>query len=226
MAQKNLQVGSQWRCGFKDYSENYSCKSWKKNTHQYLKYTQTAAEGRKWHTLPPSTFVPPLEYTLLIFFSVYQKKIKRKMFNAWKKVEKNENFTMCFRRLLLPKFNVYYRVNYPLQSSPIRHKEKLFPVWHWKTGLVIALLRRPSWKFNINVFSLPSLYSCRAPVKNCFAVLTIQLNINSNLLGVPLNPLLLPRRSPFKSLWIDSPFKNLHSLWDDAWSVKLTKTEK
>lgn len=65
-----------------------------------------------------------------------------------------------------------------------------------KTGIVIALLWRSSWKFNINAFSLPSLYSSRAPVKNCFVAPAMQLNINPNLLWILLNPLLLPLCTP------------------------------
>ena len=134
----------------------------------------------------------------------------------WKAGGQRQESTSCSRKLIfqnkcplhhvfyLVKFQIkmetlgsyyltllYYRINW---TFPVRWL-KLLPVRcraAVKTGKVIALLWGSSWKFNINVFSFPSLYSSGAPVRNCLAGPATQLNTNSNLLWVALNPLLLP----------------------------------
>lgn len=97
---------------------------------------------------------------------------------------------------------------------------------HWnRHGNCTALM-----KIQYHWISFSSLYSSRAPVKNCFAALVMQLNINSNLVGVPLNPSLLPHCAsptpPPLKVWTDfktqaTMKKKLEKWWNNVFFFRV-----
>lgn len=129
---------------------------------------------------------------------------------------------------LLPSRNSFFGGQLTTAVEPLQALSEPIPsavVLHWKTGIVIALLCRSSWKFNINVFSLshciPPEHLSKIALRHCQCN-SISTRISSEALLIHCYYHL----HPFKSPSIDSFFRNLHSLLrNNAWRGESTDTK-